>query len=246
MSAARQLPLPFVHTPRLGAGDFLAAESNAAALAWLDRGAGWPGGRLALHGPAGSGKTHLLHIWCGRAGGALLSGPALRFAPPAGPLAIDDADAAAERPLLHMLNAAAEAGFAVLLAGRAAPSRWPVVLPDLASRLRAMTAVAILPAEETLLRALLARLLAERQVALPESVQDWLRLRLPRTPAAMREAAARLDHAALASGGRDLRAIARRVLADMAEQSDAGKEGADDEDFAQMTQAARAAAPVLL
>ena len=239
MIADGQLPLPFVHAPRLGAGDFLAAESNASALAWLARGVGWPGGRLALYGPAGSGKTHLLHVWCDREGATLLPGPALRFTPPAGPLAIDDADTACERPLLHMLNAAAEAGLPVLLAGRTAPSRWPVELADLASRLRAMTAVAILPAEESLLRALLARLLAERQMAVPEGLQDWLRLRLPRTPAAMREAAARLDHADLASRGGDKRAIARRVLAEMTEQP-------EDEDLLQMTQAGRAVAPLLL
>jgi hypothetical protein len=35
---------------------------------------------------------------------------------------------------------------------------------------------------------------------LPPSVQEWLLARLPRTPAALREAAGRLDGAALATG----------------------------------------------
>jgi chromosomal replication initiation ATPase DnaA len=224
MSAGwRQLALPFAHAPQFAGADFLAAPSNAEALAWLRRPEAWPQGRLALWGGEGSGKTHLLHVWAGRRGGALLHGPALAaagFAPPDRPLAVDDADAAAERPLLHLLNAAAEAGQPVLLAGRDAPGRWPVALPDLASRLRAVLAVQIRPAEASLLRALLARLLAERQLDVPEGVQEWLLARLPRTPAALREAAARLDRAALGAGGGVTRSLAALVLAEMTGQDD--------------------------
>jgi chromosomal replication initiation ATPase DnaA len=217
VSAARQLPLPFAHVPHFATADFLPAPSNAAALAWLERGEAWPQGRLALWGPPGSGKTHLLHVWAARTGAAILPGHALRFRPFAGPLAIDDADTAPELALLHLLNAAAEAGLPALLTGRAPPARWTTALPDLASRLRAVNVVEIAAPEEALLRILLARLLAERQLAVPEAVQEWLLLRLPRTPAAIREVAARLDHAALAAGGRASRMMAARVLADMQE-----------------------------
>jgi chromosomal replication initiation ATPase DnaA len=222
-AAWRQLPLPFAHTPQHAAADFLPAPSNAAALAWLDRTADWPQGRLALWGAEGSGKTHLLHLWAARTGGTLLPGPALPRggeAAPGGPLAIDDADTASERPLLHLLNAAAEAQLPVLLAGRTPPARWPTALPDLASRLRALTAVEIGPAEDSLLRALLARLLAERQIAVPETVQDWLLARLPRTAAAVREVAARLDRAALAAGRPIGRSVAAAVLAGLADTDD--------------------------
>ncbi|OJY71808.1 MAG: hypothetical protein BGP12_09415 [Rhodospirillales bacterium 70-18] len=222
MSAARQLPLPFAHEPRFEGADFLPAPSNAEARAWLARPGDWPQGRLALWGAEGCGKTHLLHVWAARTGATLFSGPALRFPAefPRAPLTIDDADLAPERDLLHLLNAAAEAGQSVLLAARTPPARWPVRLPDLASRLRAVTAVEIRPAEEELLRALLARLLAERQISVPEAVQDWLLLRLPRTQAAMREAAARLDHGALAAGRGVTRALAAAVLDELADQDD--------------------------
>jgi len=76
------------------------------------------------------------------------------------------------------------------------------------------------------LRTLLARLLAERQLAVSEAVQDWLLLRLPRRPAAIREAAARLDRAALATGGRVSRNLAAAVLASL--ESDIDDGGADD------------------
>lgn len=218
----RQLALDFPHEPRFVGATFLPAASNAEARAWLARPEEWPQGRLALWGEAGCGKTHLLHVWAARRGAARLAGPGLRFAAfPRTPLAIDDADLAPEHDLLHMLNAAAEAGQTVLLAARTPPARWPVTLPDLASRLRAITAVEIHPAEEALLRTLLARLLADRQCAVPEPVQDWLLLRLPRTQAAIREAAARLDRAGLAAGRPVGRALAATVLDQIAEPAPA-------------------------
>ncbi len=215
----RQLALPLAHRPEFTAASFIEAPSNAAALAWLDRSAEWPGGRLALWGEAGCGKTHLLHIWARRVGArfSLLQDAG----PPAGPIAIDDADAVAadERPLLHLLNAAAEAGQSVLLAARTPPARWPVALPDLASRLRATAAVEIAPADDTLLADLMGRLLVARQLAVPAALQSWLLLRLPRTPAAIREAVARLDRASLAAGGAVTRPLAAAVLEQMGESA---------------------------
>ena len=104
----------------------------------------------------------------------------------------------------------------MLLAAREPPARWPVRLPDLASRLRAMTAAQILPADDDLLRDLLSRLLSDRQLPVPEPVQHYLLSRLPRTAAALREAAARLDRAMLAAGGRVRKSIATQVLSEMA------------------------------
>ncbi len=219
----RQLALPFAHRPRFARADFVAAPSNAAALAWLDRGrhARWPDHRLALWGEAGCGKTHLLQLWARDHDAWLLPGTALRGLPAlpasdAGGIAIDDADAATdEHALLHLLNAAREQRLPVLLAGRDAPSRWMVALPDLASRLRATPAVALGRPDEALLRILLLRLLAERQLAVAQPVVEWLLLRLPRRADAMREAARLLDQAALACGTGVTRSLAASVLDEM-------------------------------
>ena len=240
----RQLPLPFAHEPQFAAADFLAAPNNAEAMAWLARTPDWPHRRLALWGGGGSGKTHLLHLWAARAGADTLAGPALRWpAAVTRPVAVDDADASGERPLLHLLNAAGEAGHPVLLAGRTPPSRWPVALADLASRLRAITAVEIRPPDDDMLRLLLTRLLAERQIAVDAAVQDWLFLRLPRTPAAMREAAARLDRAGLAAGQRIGRAVAAAALAGMTTGTG---DAPDREDLAHRDPPPATVAPCLL
>lgn len=214
--AAGQLPLPLAlaHQPRYGP-DFIAAPSNDLARAWLGRVADWPQRRLAIWGEPGTGKTHLLRRWAEDCDADVIAGADLRggIASPMRPVAIDAADACGdEAALLHLLNGFAEAGIPALLAARTPPARWRLTLPDLASRLRATLAVEIAPAEDELLRALLARLLAERQLAVAQSVQEWLLLRLPRTAGAFRDAVARLDHAALGAGTRVTRALAAQQL----------------------------------
>jgi chromosomal replication initiation ATPase DnaA len=202
----RQFALRFAHVPTYGP-DFLAASSNAEALTWLDRASDWPQHRLAVWGEPGCGKSHLLHLWSRRSGARVVSGPALEDVEPQAALAIDDADRSPGLALLHTLNAAAEAGLPVLIAGRLPPARWQASPADLASRLRAVIAVEIRAPEDSLLKALLARLLAERQLAIPETLQDWILLRLPRTPAAIRAAAEQIDR-----GGRPTRASARALV----------------------------------
>lgn len=217
----RQLPLPFLHQPVHGV-DFLAAPSNAAARAWLEHPDAWPGGRLVVWGESGVGKTHLLSLWASQCGGQVLAGTSLRGLPsvPSGPLALDDADTAAERPLLHLINVVAEAGQILLLSGQEPPARWAVRLPDLASRLRATQAVAVESPEEALRADLLARLLAERQITVAGSLQIWLLLRLPRNAAAVREAVRRIDRMALAAGRPVSRPMLVRILADLADFDD--------------------------
>ena len=194
------------------------------AAAWLARPAIWPGGRLALWGNEGVGKTHLLHGWAARTGARFLDGPALRAAWPLQALAIDDADLADDAPLLHVLNAAAEAGQPVLLAARTPPGRWRTDLPDLRSRLRAITAIELPPGDDAFLRTLLERLLSDRQLVVTPSVQDWLLVHLPRTPGAVREAVARLDRAALAAGRAVTRGLAAQAVAELLDDSSADAE----------------------
>jgi chromosomal replication initiation ATPase DnaA len=215
----KQLPLPFADPPGYAAADFVAARSNQLARDFLARPESWTNGRLVLWGEPGCGKTHLLHIWAAAQGAVFIDGPQFRdfLTPPSGPVAIDDADAAAdETALLHLINAAAEAGQPVLLTAQAPPARAEIALPDLASRLRASLAVEISPPDDGLLAALLGRLAADRQLVLNLPVRNFLLSHLPRTPAALREAVARLDKAALAGGGKISRTLAASLLSDLA------------------------------
>lgn len=215
MIPSRQLGLPFGHTPGYAAEDFFHGPSNEAALAWLARPLDWPDSRLVVWGQAGSGKTHLLHVWAAEAGATVSAGRGLDWAEAlagATPIGVDDADQAEETGLLHLFNAAAELRRPLLLTAGTAPGRWPVGLPDLSSRLRATAEVELRNPDDELLSPLFARLLAERQLAVPEAVQLWLLRRLPRSPAALSEAAAQIDRALLASGGRMTRGLAAAIV----------------------------------
>ena len=56
------------------------------------------------------------------------------------------------------------------------------------------------------------KLMADRQLIMSQAVQKWLLLRLPRSPAVLREAVARLDQESLVSGMAITRHLAARVL----------------------------------
>jgi chromosomal replication initiation ATPase DnaA len=213
-----QLPLPFSEVPSYQAEDFLAAPCNALARLWLEKPADWTNGRMVLWGEPGCGKSFLLNLWAQKTGALIYQGADVKGLPasPAGPIAIDDADAVPdEAALFHLLNAAAEAGHPVLLTARLPPARQSQRLADLSSRLRASLAVEITPPDDELLSALLFRLAAARQLRLTPALADFLLQRLPRTPAVLCEAIARLDRAALAAGGRVTRQLATQTLSDL-------------------------------
>ncbi len=213
-----QFILPFPHAPSFAREDFLKAPSNAEALALLADPAAWPQGRLVLHGPAGAGKTHLLHIWVAQNNARYVQGAALHGLPDAGPVAVDEADRVVDQAaLFHLLNANAEQGFPTLLAGRDAPMLWPLTLPDLTSRVRAALGVGLRVPDDALLQALFVRLASDRQLSVPAHVQSWVLLHLPRDVAILREAVARLDRASMAAGGKITRTLAVDALADLAE-----------------------------
>jgi chromosomal replication initiation ATPase DnaA len=213
--AARQLALALSVPVSRHRADLIEDSSNAEALAWLDRPGDWPLGRFAIHGPAGVGKSHMLAAMAEARGWAMLDATALRGLPalPGSGVVLDDADCAAEEAaLFHLINLCAEHGAHLLMAGRSAPARWPVALSDLASRLRATAAAGIGPPSDALLGALLAKLFADRQLRVTSDLQSWLLTRLPREAAALAEAVARLDRAALAARVPVTRGLARAVL----------------------------------
>jgi chromosomal replication initiation ATPase DnaA len=214
----RQLPLDLGHLPALGRADFLIAPCNAAAIAWLDRWPDWPAPALALFGPAGSGKTHLAHLWRSRAAAVLIDPrdltpdrlPDLLAAARAA--VVDEAERADEETLLHLYNLLAERGGHLLVVSRQPPSRWEIKLADLRSRLVALPAVAVAAPDEALLGALLVKLFADRQLLVGEEVIAYLLVHLERSFAAAQLAVAALDQAALARGRAVTVKLARQVL----------------------------------
>jgi len=225
-----QLVLALGHAASLDPADFIAAPCNEAALAWIARYPDWPAPLLALHGPAGSGKTHLVHLWLQRAAAL---GYAPRLIDPASlavatlPRLIGNAHAVAldfaaqdlaaapgmdQRALLHLYNMLGERGGHVLAAAQAAPARWAIALADLRSRLAAAPSVAIAPPDDALLAAVLVKLFADRQRRVDTGLIEYLVRRGERSLAAAGRIVAALDHQALALKRPVGVALARELL----------------------------------
>ncbi len=232
MIAHRQLPLALEHRPSLRGEDFLVADSNRDAVGWLDRWPDWPTPALVIWGPAGCGKTHLVQVLLARSGGRPLSILDLSAAEPrdligARPTCvIEDAErflsAGLEGALLHLYNAVGESDGRLLLTSRHPPSRWPIALADLRSRLNAATTVRIGAPDEALMAALVVKLFADRQLAVGADVVAFMLARMERSFEGARDLVARIDEAALALR----RTITVRLVGDVL----AGRQGLERND----------------
>ncbi|HTH16351.1 MAG TPA: DnaA/Hda family protein, partial [Magnetospirillum sp.] len=217
-----QLALDLGHRPALGRDDFLVAPCNAEAVAWLERWPDWPSHALAVFGPPGSGKSHLLAAFAlhhGEGQVATVAAPELtaEMVPDllarAQVVVVEDLDRLAdETALFHLWNLAKETGRWLLLAGRAAPARLKVRLPDLRSRLSATPAVGIGTPDESLLAALLVKQFADRQLRVGEDVVAYILSRMDRSFAAARNVVEALDQASLAERRAITVPLARAVL----------------------------------
>ena len=220
----RQLTLDLGHRPAVGLDDFLVAPSNAAAVAWLDRWPDWPNDALAIHGPAGSGKSHCVQVWRAQAEAVVVAADELTLegVPDlAGrAVAVEDCDRGFEaRALLHLHNLQLETGGHLLVTARVAPARWGVALADLVSRLRALASVAIDAPDDALLAAVLVKLLADRQLQVGPEVVAFLTARMARSFAAAAEIVAALDRVSLAAKRKVTVPLAAEVLKELRQET---------------------------
>ncbi len=183
------LGLP-VERPRLARENFVrATAAPTSPLDMLD--AWWASSEpaIAISGPSGSGKTHLCSIitaeyrgeisQVGEDGGLdVVPGGS----PGGGPFALDELERLT-RPqlLLAALERARLIGVRIILAGRGAPREWAGGLRDLATRLEALPRISLGEPDENLIRAVIAKLFADRQLRVEPQIIDYVAPRIART-----------------------------------------------------------------
>jgi len=214
----RQLVLALDHAVSFAREDFLRGPSNAAALTLVESWPDWPDRIMTLIGPQGSGKSHLAAIWAEVSGARVLAAKLLsEIDPPAalttGALVVEDLEANGldERALFHLINLAREQGAYVLLTARTLPAGFALTIRDLHSRLRALPSVTLTAPDDDLLRQLIGKLAADRQLSIDEGVANYLANRIERSFSATHLAVARLDEEAM----RQHRPVTRALAAEL-------------------------------
>jgi chromosomal replication initiation ATPase DnaA len=203
-TSPRQLALALDHSESFAREDFLTGPSNAAAFNLIERWPDWPDRALLLVGPEGAGKSHLAAIWAQTTGARLVAAHALDNVSLPGMLAtgalvVEDLSAGKfdERALFHLLNLVREEAASLLVTARMLPAAAAIDLNDLASRVRSLPVVNLVAPDDALLRAVIVKLFADRQLAVEESLVAYLVTRIERSFAAARVAVERLDREAL-------------------------------------------------
>ena len=217
--SGQQLPLDLGHRPALGRQDFLVADSNAQAVAWLDRWPDWPAIGLMLVGPPGCGKSHLLASFALAHGGLMVEASTLKVPDVPHKVArarmvlVDHVSKECDQDaLFHLYNLAVQHNVGLVFAAQASASRLGLYLPDLASRLRALPHVEIQAPDDALLTGVIAKQFGDRQIAVSPDVLNFLLTRIERSFDAARQAVAALDRESLASGKPITVTLARRLF----------------------------------
>lgn len=232
-----QLPLALRWPRRQRFEHFHAGAHNAAALAAVQALAGEPGSPwVYLHGPTGSGRSHLL---LAAAQAASAAGRRVQYLPlatladraaalrgVAGSewLALDDlgslaGEREAEHALFDLYNRTRADGGAMLFAAAAIPADLGIALPDLRSRLGACTQFALKPLDDAERRHVLKAQAAARGIELEEPVLDWLFARYARDLGTLLDLLDRLDQASLAAQRRITVPFLRGFLREAAQEA---------------------------
>lgn len=216
---SRQLAFTLPHAESFSRDDFLEGPANAAALSLIESWPEWPNRIMLLAGPEGCGKSHLAAIWAERAGARSISAQGLTAAtvPMAlttGALVVEDLNPKTfdELALFHLMNLAREEAAFVLMTARVTPAAIEIGLRDLRSRLRAVPVVTLMPPGDHLLRALIVKFSADRQMNIDEAIVSLIATRTERSVAAARLAVERLDAESLRLGRPVTRALAAELL----------------------------------
>ena len=206
-----QLPLDLESGDRYSRDRFIATTELAAMLGVLLHPDQWLSPHLILLGPAGSGKTHLGHIFADNAYGRLLTAAETFALDPAGlePVAyvVDDAEKASEEMLFHLCNHVQKSGKQLVLLAENQPITWNVKLADLASRLNAMRILTLPEPDEDLLVAILNKLFAQRAISPSPDFIDYIVRRMDRSVSAAQKIVTELEH--YANGRAFNRALAK-------------------------------------
>lgn len=215
-----QLPLDLQFLTTEGRDDFIVTDCNRIAAGWIDSWPDWPGQFRALNlvGPTASGKSHLAAVWRNESDAAILT-------------SLDKVEAALqhkstyvldhpapgegwdEERLFHLFNQCAGDGGSLLFLTHEPVTQMNWQLPDLVSRFRSCNMTRLEAPDDALLRALLEKYFADRQLVVDATVLDYMVARMERSFVAVQTIAAAMDRTSLAQRRNLTMPLAREIMA---------------------------------
>lgn len=208
----QQLPLDLVTPDRFSRDRLITNAALGAVVDDVLTPGAWPSPYILIHGPAGSGKTHVGHIFAETHSARMLTASQTRDYEIGDRRShvVDDADLASQETLFHLFNAAQASGGYLVLLTRLHPLQWPVEVLDWQSRLRAMRLVTLPQPDEDLLAAILSNLFAQRAISPSPDAIAYIASRADRSVAALQKFVTELEH--YANGRAFTRALARNFF----------------------------------
>jgi chromosomal replication initiation ATPase DnaA len=206
--------------------DLFVTQSNSEAVTLIDLWPDWPTHAVLVLGAAGSGKTHLAHVFAARSGARIV--PAKTVTIGAVPklltqdaIVIEDlvpghVDNAA---LFHLINLAKETSKHIVFTSAYGVEQLGLTLPDLISRMRSFPSVRIHEPDDTLLRAVIVKHFIDRQLRISDDIVTFLVSRIPRSLGHARAIAAEIDRSALVQKAEITRPFVSRVVKSLENQA---------------------------
>ena len=200
--------------------DFFTAKENAAAVSVIDSFPNTFYGAV-IFGEKGCGKTHLAHLFADTVFQKTQTKPEIflferwnqKNAEEMPYLILEDIHAPVdEQALFHLLNRIkADNGF-ILMTSETAPAGWGLKLPDLITRLKALPCVQIQPPGEELMRAVLLKQFADRQLNVAPEVIAYILKNMERSFGALSYVVRKADELSLEKKQAVTIPLIRRVL----------------------------------
>lgn len=215
----RQVPFRLPVEPAMNREALAVSDANRQAVSLIEQWPDWPSPYAILAGPTGSGKTHLATIWGAAARASVHPANDIpsRLPDGNGAIIVEDLKPSSfdEVALFHLMNHVRQSGGTMLMTSQSWPNGWGVQTPDLLSRLRSATTVEIGEPDDELLKAVMLKLFADRQIAVESGVIDYLAARIERSVRTAIALVDALDMAALSKKSAITKPLAAQVLGTM-------------------------------
>lgn len=219
-----QLPLDLRFHAAKGRDDFIVSPCNQMAAALVESWPSWPGQIRAVNitGAPASGKSHLAAVWQNMSNAQCLKSLNAEILAQTGGQAhfvLEDVAPGREwdeEQLFLLLTRIKDNDGSVMILSATPISQMDWVLPDLRSRLRAITLTEIGAPDDILLAALLEKYFADRQLAVPQTVLHYVVARIERSFVAVANLVEEMDKQALAHKKKVSLGLARDILAQQA------------------------------